>query len=159
MSTPGGEMEKLVESVALLTDRRVFEAALALASDRSGGTAARVNAIRIMYHQLNPATFQRYEAFVTDSWETKIVYMPYVVSEAPPMGTPLPSDALQQAERALDAIEADAVAPRAIRLAAAYLRGNVELQSAKARLCGAGVTSQECSRRLDEWEAQQDTPL
>lgn len=153
---PGGQLEKVVEAAALLTDGRVFDAALTLAEDREAGVGARVQAIRIVYHQLNTATFQVYEAFVNDPWKTKTGYIPLVGSEASSIGAPLPKGAMDRAETLLSGIVSDSAAPEPVRLAATYLRDEIRLKQARARLCGAGVVPAECTRLLDEWEAQQE---
>lgn len=153
---PGGQLEKVVEAAALLTDGHVFDAALTLAEDRGAGVGARVQAMRIVYHQLNTATFQLYEAFVNDPWKTKTAYLPLVGSEASPVGTPLPSDALDKAEKVLSGIVSDVAVPGPVQLAATYLRDEIRLKQARARLCGAHVVPAECTRLLDEWEAQQE---
>lgn len=157
VSATEGEMERLVQSAAFLIDQRIFQSALALAVDKTATPVSRVQAIRIAYHQLNPATFQSYEAFVSDSRETGIVHMPSVGSEAPAVGTPLPDDALERTMSAMSDVVAENTTSQAVRRAATYLLGDAEWKRVRERLCGAGISKQECSRRLDEWEAQQDT--
>jgi hypothetical protein len=73
---PNGEMEKLVESAALLVDARIFEAALSLAAHRDAVATNRVQAIRIAFHQLNPSRFESYEAFIVDPLRTTTTYTP-----------------------------------------------------------------------------------
>lgn len=157
VSAPGGEMEKLVQSAAYLTDGNVFNAALVLAADESAAGAARVQAIRIAYHQLNPAIYQSYEAFLTNSLETRIVHSASITSEAPQRGTPLPDDALDRVIRVLHRILATASAPQPVRQAAMYLLDDVQGKQLRLRVCGADLSPAECDRRLDEWEAQQDS--
>lgn len=156
VSAPGGEMEKLVQSAAYLTDGNIFNAALALAADESAAGAARIQAIRIAYHQLNPAVYQSYEAFLTDSWETGIVHVGSITSEAPPQGTPLPGDALERAIRVLQRILATPSAPVPVRQAATYLRDDVEWKQLRLRVCGADAPPAACDRLLDEWKAEEE---
>lgn len=156
VSAPGGEMEKLVQSAAYLTDGNIFNAALMLAADERAAGAARVQAIRIAYHQLNPSVYQSYEAFLTNPLETRIVHSGSITSEAPPLGTPLPGDALERAMRVLHRILATPSAPQHVHQAAMYLLDDVEGKQLRLRLCGAEAAPAECDRRLDEWESQQD---
>jgi hypothetical protein len=150
-------MEKLVQSAAYLTDGNIFNAALVLAGDEGAAGAARVQGIRIAYHQLNPAVYQSYEAFLINPLETNIVHVGSITSEAPPKGTPLPGDALERATRVLHRILATSSAPKPVRQAAMYLLDDVGGKQLRLRVCGAEMSPAECDRRMDEWEAQQDT--
>lgn len=157
VNAPGGEMEKLVQSAAYLTDGKIFGAALALAADEGAAGAARVQAIRIAYHQLNPAVYQSYEAFLNNPLETRVLLIGSITSEAPMKGTPLPGDALEKATHVMTGILMRSSAPRQVRQAATYLLSDVEGKQLRLRVCGADASPAECERRLDEWEAEQGT--
>lgn len=158
VSAPGGEMETVVKSAASLTDRRIFEAALALAADNAASEVARVQAIRIVYHQLNPATFYAYNHFIADSRATGSFHTPFVVSEAPPVGTPLAADALQRAHDVLKDLEGNGTRRTPLNIAAEHVVGHAEITLLVRRLCGTDrVATAECARRLDEWEEQQES--
>jgi hypothetical protein len=141
VSATGGEMETLVQSAAFLVDQRIFLSALDLATDKTASPVSRIQAIRIAYHQLNPATFQSYEAFVSDSRETGIVHMPSSGSEAPGIGTPLPGDALDRTVSSMSGIAADNSTPQPVRRAATYLLGDIEWKRVRQRLCGTGIST------------------
>ncbi|HLM68852.1 MAG TPA: hypothetical protein VK358_15035, partial [Longimicrobium sp.] len=100
--------------------------------------------------------FENYETFIVDPLRTTMIYTPIVTSEAPPVAVPIPADGLHRAAHIAGAILADTAAPDALRRAASYLLGNVERQQARARLCVTGITTQQCSRAMDEWDAQQE---
>jgi hypothetical protein len=61
------ELERIVTSATKLTDRAIYEAAIAVAQDRTAGVVGRVEALRTLYNQLTPGSFAPYESFVTDS--------------------------------------------------------------------------------------------
>jgi hypothetical protein len=149
-------MEKLVESAALLVDARIFEAALSLAAHSNAVATNRVQAIRIAFQQLNPTRFESYETFIVDPLRTTTIYSPLVTSEAPPVGVPIPAEGLHRAAHIAGVILADTAAPDSLRRAASYLLVNVQRQQARARLCVTGITAQQCSRLMDEWDAQQE---
>jgi len=153
VSAPGGEMEDVVQSAAFLIDRRIFDAALLLAADEGGASVARVQAIRIVYHQLNPASYYDYPAFITDSRSPRVEKLPSIVSEAPLTGTPLGDDALERAAQMARGVITRASTSASVRQAGSFLLSDVEDALLRARLCGRGVSAAECDRRVDEWEA------
>jgi hypothetical protein len=53
-------------------------------------------------------------------------------------------------------ILADTAAPDSLRRAASYLLANVERQQARVRLCVTGITAQQCSRLMDEWDVEHE---
>lgn len=111
------ELDELAYLTTIFKDAGVFSTALEIAADRGAGTAARVQAIRIAYFQLNPGTSEPFEAFARD--QTFV----YGSNPDAPMivGQPLPSNAAVVAAAVATLIRQDSSAPEPVRLAARWI--------------------------------------
>jgi hypothetical protein len=105
---------------AIFKDAGVFSTALEIAQDRSAGSAARVQALRIAYFQVNPGASETYQEFTAEPDSILVIYDPD--PDAPmTVGTPLPPDAAQLAAAAGRSIRADPTAPEKVKRAARWI--------------------------------------
>jgi hypothetical protein len=115
------ELERIVTGATKLTDRAIYEAAIAVAQDRTAGVVGRVQALRTLYNQLTPGSFAPYESFVTDS------LLPFGVSTfVGGVGVPLPDDVCEKTIAAMEEILGAASAPEPVRNAALIIAGTAE---------------------------------
>jgi hypothetical protein len=110
-------LEEIVAATTIFKDADVFAAAITLAQDGSAGTAARVQAVRIIYYQITPGAAEPYEYFVSRQ-ETNLA----IDSDAPmTVGKPLPPNAPMTATATGHSIIADPLAPETVKRAARWL--------------------------------------
>ena len=149
------DLERIVEAAARLQDRAIYEAAFDLARDPSAGTVARVQGIRVLYHQIHESVFQSYEALVSDPWETKSWSIQVVTSHGDPVATPLPDDHMERMNSMLRGVIDDLSTPRDVRVAARNLRASVEHELLRRQLCTPEMDTVECERLISEALVQQ----
>jgi hypothetical protein len=109
------ELEDLVIAARDFVDGNLYRAALGIASDGTAGTAARVDAIRIIFGMLRPGTRATYEEFADA--ETTITG---AFTVQPTYGTPLPTTAAEDARKAMQDVRRTAQT-EAVRNAAGKL--------------------------------------
>lgn len=145
--------EDIVLAATNLIDRSLFETGLHIAADPSAGPVARVQAVRVVYHQFNPGVYEEYAGFVEgSSLKGLAVGAMRISSEPPARAEPLPVGRYDLAEKVMREIVGDPSAPAILRRAARRILESVEAHRRVERVCGvdADVWSEECSRRLDE---------
>jgi hypothetical protein len=151
-------LEPVVEAAALITDRTMYEKALGIAMDHGAGTGARVQAIRIVYHQLNPGAFAPYAVFVTAPGPSMPLITPGVSTGGASRGVPLPGDVHRAVFDAMRSVAGDAAAPADVRTAAEVLEHDAEHGVLKARLCSASTSESDCDDRIERWRRKHEAP-
>ncbi len=139
VTAPGGELEKVVVSTAGFRDHHVFSTALAIATDPSAATVARVQSVRVLYFQLNPSNWDPYESFLPDTYTA---YMP--TTQKPSQGEPYKVDPAQTVLRAMEALLARADTQEPLRTAAIKLHASTQTRVQ----CAVVSTLEACWNRL-----------
>lgn len=145
------EFERVVAALAGLQDGAIFRSALSLAADGSAGSAARVNAIRTIFHQLVPSSFVEYDQVVRPEGDDSPALLPAFSSEGVPIGAPLPADRSQLAEATLRQVGEDERSPPEVRAAARWVLPLAALRAAKERLCTPAMSADACTAAVDAW--------
>lgn len=135
----GEELELVVNLTWPLHDRSIYEAAFEIATDPNAGTAARVQALRVLYYQISPGSRDPYETFLPESMTSH-----FPAFHGPRVGDPLPKDALQELLIMARAIVDDAAVDERIRSAATKLMIAAEVEAA----CAGTKTLEECANRI-----------
>lgn len=136
------EYDRIVLLGARLTDHSIYEAAMALAADPDANELARVQAVRAVYYQLSPGSFDDYESLVTPG------VLPFATGTYhSSVGEPLPADAFFRARDAMAAIARDAALAERLRTVADKTRATATARIRMDERC-RGVSLQECMRRM-----------
>jgi hypothetical protein len=140
------EMETLLFAASRIEDRTLSEAALRIASDRSAGEVGRIQAMRVLWVQISPATYQTYEEAVTENLMQRTG-----LTGDRSVGTPLPQGFELEVVRVLTGV-ANAEPPGPIRNAAPNVAGDAQAIERLHRLCPPGTAPDVCGARLRaEW--------
>lgn len=113
--------EDVVMVTSAFHDAAVFRAALDIASDRTAGKVARIQALRVLFYQFSKGQVDPYESFLASDESTYVPLTDWGCS----VGDPLPPDAAQRTLTVTDRIvesETDADLQAAARKAAGAAR-------------------------------------
>jgi hypothetical protein len=156
-TTDTAHFETIVTTASMLRDSQIYEAGLDVVQDRAASTFARVQAARILYHQLFPSARYGYEDFVFEPSMAAGGRLPLVSTAHLPVGRALPADAFDRAAAALAPLGADTLLPRDLHIALRKVTGAVEFELLVRRVCGKlDPDGPECVQLIDDWFEEGD---
>jgi hypothetical protein len=124
-------------------DGGLFDLALAIAADRTVGTAVRVQAMLVVLNQIEPGNRETFENMVSEHPELLLGTSGALWS----VTTPLPSDALERTQAALESVAEDPSATRDVRTAARRLAASARAELGLRQHCTPDIGYGECLRR------------
>jgi hypothetical protein len=132
-------LEEVVRLTADLADRSIYNSAVEIAADPAAGTAARVQALRVLYYQITPGSLDPYESFLPDTRRSYVRML-----HGPAIGEPLPPDAVHELFTLASGIAADPATNDTVRSAATKLHVRAEVKMH----CADTVTLDEYADRI-----------
>lgn len=138
--SPTEALEEAVRATRDFVDARLAEVALDITSDPSAGTAARVQAIRVLSYQITPGSSASFEELTDPGEETFFHH-----HGAPVVGERLPEEFPRRIFETLADIHSDDGNPESLQNAAS----NVGLQVLLEKICPPEVESQACDRKFE----------
>lgn len=124
------ELERVVLATSSFVDRRIVSRALDIASDAAAGTAARVQAIRVLSHQMAPSALTQYEQFVQPPSGPLVLKINIPTTGGFTEGDqPVTAVDVQQIAETLERVAEDGAAAPEVRNAAMLVAGTARAQS------------------------------
>lgn len=149
------ELDRLVSAATGLVDGQMASTALQIASDRTAGGAARVQAMRVLYGQIVPWGNVSYERIVRSGDSASTDAAGNIIVAVEPLdaggghgpihyGAPLSDAEIARIGEAIGRVAEDSGDPAAVRTAAAHVAQQYRIYS----ICPRGTPAVECVRRF-----------
>lgn len=139
VQAPDPNLEHIVQASVGFLDARLLQTALDIAADPTAGETARIEALRLVFHQVRPEMWTTHRDFVTDSGNEVVA-----IDNYPMVGTPHPADYLAGIARTLDELATNEVATSRVAALARRVKLEAETKREWDEVCQPGMSARDC---------------